>query len=148
MDAWSKYTEYFLTRKVCSKRLRIFIFISRSGNSLLYLINNDVLQYKWPMIGQYYYSFYHWPFTIHTGLSLVFVLYDVILFLLATVSCFICLFWIYFCCYGRSIQIFIVWLYFATQPQINWFSNIFTSAQQAALTVHYFYLKYLLLFNW
>ena len=92
MDAWSKYTEYFLTRKVCSKRLRIFIFICRSGNSLLYLINNDVLQYKWPMIGQYYYSFYHWPFTIHTGLSLVFVLYDVILFLLATVSCFICLF--------------------------------------------------------
>ena len=33
---------------------------------------NDVLQYKWPMIGQY--TFYHWSIKIYTVLSLVILL--------------------------------------------------------------------------
>ena len=36
---------------------------------------NNVIQYKWPMIGQY--TFYLTNGKLHTGLSLVFLLYDV-----------------------------------------------------------------------
>ena len=35
---------------------------------------NDVIQYKWPMIGQYNYTFYHWSIIMYTGLSLVITL--------------------------------------------------------------------------
>ena len=49
---------------------RLFSYTYKyTAKQLIVPIKNDVIQYKWPMLGQY--TFYHWSITMYASLSLI-----------------------------------------------------------------------------
>ena len=74
---------YFVNTFFCIFKIVLLIYSMKQH--IVSNKKNDVIQYKWPMIGQY--SFYHWSITMHTGLS--FVICFVWRHFLGTISCLI-----------------------------------------------------------